>query len=497
MGPISLGGARRPVDPQKVRIPSLTLAALASLLIAAPVAAADQARPADAFVDSVGVNVHLTYGDTAYGNFALVRSRLKELGVRHIRDGLCGSCGWQLDSLDALAADGIHSDLIIGWVNNRTGTLAANLAAVRSRLLGSVDMLEAPNEWDNFSGWSSTWAPELRAYQAGFWNAVHADPVLRSIPIAGPSLVGWDSRAKLGDLSSQLDYGNLHSYPGGKPPEGNLDYELNLARTVSGSKPVVATETGYHNALASNTGHPPVSEAASAVYLPRLFLEYFRRGIVRTYSYELVDERPGQSQSNQEASFGLVRSDFSRKPAYDALRNLLGILADPGAGQPAPADVPLTVSTKATDLRRLVLRKRDGRIDVVLWRTASVWDTATKRAIAVDAAPVTVGFPGVAAGRVQRFAPVDSATGTDVAANGGAYTVAVGAAPVVLELTPAGAVTATPTTTQARKSHASAKARAAARAKARERAKARKRADARAAAKARARARAKAARTAR
>src|SRR5690349_14849382 len=131
----------------------------AALLASVPAASADTARPADSFVDSVGVNVHLTYGDTAYGNFSLVRRRLDELGVRHIRDGLCGSCGWQLDSLRTLAGDGIHADLIVGWVNNRTGTLSANLAAVKSKLLGSVDMLEAPNEWDNFSGWSSTWAP--------------------------------------------------------------------------------------------------------------------------------------------------------------------------------------------------------------------------------------------------------------------------------------------------------------------------------------------------
>jgi hypothetical protein len=468
------------------------LLACAALLGLPGAARADSARPADAFVDSVGVNVHLTYGDTAYGRFSLVRDRLTELGVRHIRDGLCGSCGWQLDSLDTLASRGIRSDLIVGWVDNRTGTLAANLAAVRSRLLGSVDMLESPNEWDNFSGWSSTWAPQLRAYQASFWNAVQADPQLRRIPVAGPSLVGWDSRAKLGNLSGELDLGNLHSYPGGKPPGSNLDYELDLARTVSGSKPVVATETGYHNALASNTGHPPVSEAAAAVYEPRLFLEDFRRGIVRTYSYELVDEWPGQSQTNQEASFGLVRSDFSRKPAFDALRNLLGILADPGAGQPVTADVPLTVTTKATDLHRLVLRKRDGRIDVVLWRAASVWNTTTRQPIAVDALPVTVGFPG--AGRVQRFAPVESAAGTDVTPSGGGYTVAVGAAPIVLELTPAAAATAPVTATTAKPGTApklTAKARAAARTEARERALAR------AARRARAKARAEAAHAAR
>ena len=48
---------------------------------------------ADAFVDSVGVNTHITYTDTIYAkNFSLVNDTLKDLGVRHIRDG-CYS-GW-------------------------------------------------------------------------------------------------------------------------------------------------------------------------------------------------------------------------------------------------------------------------------------------------------------------------------------------------------------------------------------------------------------------
>ena len=49
---------------------------------------AEQARPADAFVDSIGVNVHLGYTDTSYRNYTeVIKPRLREAGIRHIRDG--------------------------------------------------------------------------------------------------------------------------------------------------------------------------------------------------------------------------------------------------------------------------------------------------------------------------------------------------------------------------------------------------------------------------
>jgi hypothetical protein len=292
-------------------------------------------------------------------------------------------------------------------------------------------MIEAPNEWDLFSGWSPSWAGETRSYQERLWHAVHADPRLRPIPVVGPSLVGWDSRDKLGSLSGRLDYGNLHSYSGGRPPEGNLDDELRLAAKVAGRQPVVATEAGYHNATSSAGGHPAVPEAVAAEYLPRLFLEYFRRGIVRTYTYELVDEWPGQALKNPEASFGLLRSDFARKPAFAAVRNLIAILADPGARVP-PAGVPLTVTGGPSDLRRLVLRKRDGRVDVVLWRAGSIWDTARRARLAVARVPVTVAF-GHRIGGVRSFAPARSARGSDLRVARGAVAVRVGSSPVVLE----------------------------------------------------------------
>ena len=66
--------------------------AVAASLVLAPAATASDAHPAsaaDGFVDSIGVNTHTFYTDTAYGDFEAIKAKLAELGVRHIRENLC------------------------------------------------------------------------------------------------------------------------------------------------------------------------------------------------------------------------------------------------------------------------------------------------------------------------------------------------------------------------------------------------------------------------
>src|SRR5690349_15040201 len=47
-----------------------------------------KARTVASFLDSIGVNVHLTQPTYAERFESAIKPRLKELGVRHIRDGL-------------------------------------------------------------------------------------------------------------------------------------------------------------------------------------------------------------------------------------------------------------------------------------------------------------------------------------------------------------------------------------------------------------------------
>ena len=60
------------------------------LACVAPVAAtAETALQADAFVDSIGVNTHLSYFDTPYSyEWSKTFRALQAMGVRHIRDAI-------------------------------------------------------------------------------------------------------------------------------------------------------------------------------------------------------------------------------------------------------------------------------------------------------------------------------------------------------------------------------------------------------------------------
>lgn len=339
------------------------LAALASLLLLAPAPAAadtEQPRSAASFVDSIGVNVHTSYSNTPYGSrLDAVKARLLELGVRHVRDGLQPDRPDQYRALSSLAEAGIHSDLILGEPGIDQAGLDELVSTLDTEAPGVADAVEGPNELDMWGDTSEV--PGLAAYQQALYGAIKGDPALSSLPVIGPALVQRTNQEAVGDISGSLDYGNIHSYPAGDAPEGNLGGYLERAAINSASKPVMATETGYH----TGDGAGAVSDEGMATYLPRLYLEYFRRDVARTYSYELVDE--GKDVGEPEDNYGLLRNDLSEKPAFAALRNTIGILEDGGAPS-TPEPVSFSLSGDLSDLHHLFLQKSDGSLYLALWR---------------------------------------------------------------------------------------------------------------------------------
>ncbi len=378
--------------PRSPRLPRpvLALAAVLCCLVAAPTAgAATQAREADSVVESIGVNTHLGYNDTPYNNFSMVRQRLKELGIRYIRDGISLNRSDVYSRLRTLAGDGIGLNAIAGDPLRRWnfGTIDQQLDMIQKELSSSVVSIEGPNEYD-LQG-DPNWAPVLRDYTRDLWNGVKARPKLASLPVLGPSIVLRENMAKVGDLSAWTDYGNTHTYLSGDIPERDSIWngELAAAAKNSGSSPVQTTETGYHNGVKGTEGHQPCSEKAAGIYMPRLFLENFRRGIVRSFSYEFMDQRPDASKTDIEAAFGLLRNDFSKKPAALATERLIGLLADKGS-RFTPASLSYGLSGAPSTTQQLLLQKRDGSFYLVLWNRVSVWNTANRSD--VDPADVAV-----------------------------------------------------------------------------------------------------------
>ncbi len=417
-------------SPRKLLLTALT----AAFLLAPASANAAVARPADGFVDSIGVNTHLYYDDTDYYQaFGTIEQRLGELGVRHIRENLVPNRTDQYERLNQLAARGIHSTLILGEPDDGSAGLAKLTSILSNHLRGTVEAVEGPNEWD-LNG-PSTWMSGLAPYQAEIYSQIKSSS-LAGLPVIGPSLGNTNSAGT--DVSGSLDYGNIHSYPNGEPPEWNIAKRLSEATRMSGSKPVMATETGYHTAVNYSGDHRPTSEAAEAVYLPRLFLEYYSRGVVRTFSYELLDQFADPNHEEAESNFGLLRNDLSPKPAFVAMKNLISILADPGSSF-APGKLDYTLSGDQDDLHQLLLQKSDGSYYLALWRAESVWDNDRLAAESAATGTVKVSFgDGVAS--AEEFAPnASSQPLRTINASGGQVAVNVGAQVTILRVGSAGA----------------------------------------------------------
>ena len=358
--------------------------------LAVPPAHAQTTIAADRFVDSVGVNIHLHNDGTLYrDNFPLIQSRLLELGVRHVRDGLIDT-EWQeyYDRLNALGQAGIKGLFIVS-----PGMSDALLHSYPSRVPASFEAYEAPNEY-NWSG-DPAWASTLRTTLVQL-RGLRNHPALAGYPIFGPSLTEESAYAALGDITALVDTGNLHNYFAGRHPGtegwgaagyGSIDWNLRNVTSIARGKPVVTTETGYWDDAALVDAIPP---AVIAKYVPRMVLEQFRKGIARTYVYELVDFPEARRES--WSGYGLLTRDGTRKPAFVALQGLLALLSDPGpAFEVRP--IPYAVPDAGADVRHMMFQKRDGRNYLAIWIEQSGYDIAARATIAVAPRTVTLTLP--------------------------------------------------------------------------------------------------------
>jgi hypothetical protein len=416
------------------------LAATACLLCTGAVAgAATNPARAGAFYNSVGVDTHLTFSDTAYGAWPRLVAALDDLGVKHLADGVYGnpdpSWAWFnnyfQNAVQLAASHGMRFAFEMGQPGYRGGSISQLVSALSGPLRNAVEAVVEPNEFDQFSGLTD-WASPLAAYDRQLYTAMKANPSLASLPVIGPSLAGDSAPAQLGDQQQWLDIGNIHPYTGGlAPTPAYTASQLNRIGTVSGNKPVWATELGYYTALNAPRGTlQPVSEATAAVYLLRELLENFKSGIARTYAYELIDDSPDPSNSNIQEHFGLLRNDYTPKPAFTALKNLLALV-----GQQSPATLAplkLDVSTGPNDLRQLVLEQADHTYVAILWRTASIWDTNTRRPLHVSASPITLQIPDAAT--VTSADPITTGNLSPLDLTGGQANLRLGADPIVIQI---------------------------------------------------------------
>ncbi len=341
----------------------------------------EQAKSANSFVDSMGIATHLRYTDTSYGRYSdVVEPRLRELGIRNIRDG--GNDPSLFKKLNQLASFGIRSTLVM---DPRDGITPDNAVELIKKVLPSVTAIEGPNEWDVNSTLTYKGKPfpdGVVDYQTKLYKAVKGNTATSFVSVIAPSMAFPEDGSRMASLQSVVDDGNMHSYPGGNQPDQDLDTKwIPETKKVSGDRPIVATETGWHNAVNdSNASQKGVSEKVSSKYIPRLFLEYFNRGVTRTFLHELMDLR---AQPDMENNFGLIRADGTPKPAFYALKNLISLLQDPqGSSASGSLSYYLTGNTK--NVRHTLLKKSNGDLYLVMWLDVTSTDAAVSQKVTLN-----------------------------------------------------------------------------------------------------------------
>jgi hypothetical protein len=406
------------------------------------------ATQSDRIVDAFGVGIHLPFLDTPYADATRVADALRDLGVRHVRDDLFLNNKRQYAGIGTVADRGIKFNLIMGRPD-KPGTPADYVRTVAGLSAGAVESVEGINEWDLFGAARPDWATEVATWQKDLYAETKANPATSHLPVLSPSMAFKADYAALPDLSPYADKANAHMYPGGFRPSNEITNITTVLRTVVPSKPLIATEAGYHNAVNTTMGHLPVNEQTAGLYLPRLLLDHYVRGEERVYSYELIDEFDDSAKTNPEAHFGLLRRDWSPKPAYTAMKTLLGLMGDPGP-EFATQPLPLAFTGWPTDGRYLVTQKRDGSYVLLLWRDVQVWDPLTRTALLNPTANVTLTFGEQLDMSVYRLSqgaqPIIQTRGTSIhlPMNGGVTAITLSDVPVAVPAPAPTAVRATP-----------------------------------------------------
>src|ERR1700744_1230087 len=110
------------------------------------------ALSATGFLNSLGVNTHLSFDTSTYANVAKVATALDYLGIDHVRDSLYTST-LAISSFDTLAADGIKFDFDPALRADHTVSVSGfvnQLASYEHEFPGSISAIEGANEVNNF-----------------------------------------------------------------------------------------------------------------------------------------------------------------------------------------------------------------------------------------------------------------------------------------------------------------------------------------------------------
>ena len=417
-------------------------------------AAVEQARPADAFVETIGLGGRYDwmFGE---GNLKDAKRVLQKTRIRYIRGGVLGEGVDQVAYSTAMRK--MLTDLNIKMCGGVSWEAPDESIAAVQRLGPALYALEGVNEsWERpswgWKGWNT--ALDVQKFIYGLGRSRNLD--VYSWTLGGPfnAYVMEEFTDGYRQTDAFSTHANFHPYHWYTNPDGRgtskmiglwQDAEtpdkkgaVETVRRVmqNPKKRLVATEWGWSNA--PKEGDPfDVPEAARAKFYARGMLESFNAGLERSFLYSINSHLPYN-----------IRDGAKLLPTGQAVADLIALTEDRGtAFKTRKLDYSLSVDSgmstrddhdlRNDEIHHTLLQKRDGRFLLILWADKDSQNGDTK------SEPATLTLPSGAA-RVRIFKPVSNgakAVSTLGAVAAGGKVRLTGAAaipdhPLIIELTP-------------------------------------------------------------
>ncbi len=222
------------------------------------------------------------------------------------------------------------------------------------------------------------------------------------LTIIGPNLYGGEPDE---DLKKVLEYGaisfvdgiSLHPYGNPDTLIGRLERLQGMLRKFNGGKdkPLYLTEFGWTTAWGYDTEHTQARSVARALCSVRS-LPYVKGA----WLYNIVDCTVKESNvwhpEFTEDNFGLVKNDYTPKPAYYVLRDIAPVISK---GKFIRRTVAAAGPAGSQQIRMSEFQMPDGRRAVVAWQTDMKWGSWSKFKV-VDSADGSVELMKLGSGTV-------------------------------------------------------------------------------------------------
>lgn len=365
-----------------------TLAAFSCIGGAAP-AAPEKARPADAFVETIGVGSRFDWIRNDK-NLDKAKNALRQLGIRYVRAGYLPEGGDPVAytrDMKQMALDlNIKVCLSLGWNGRAQMTEAVNRWTSAP---SPVYALEGINEGFGRPDWGSRDWENALDVQKFLWELGRPKNLeIYSWTLGGPAGFYWAMPREADKYTTHV---NVHPYHWYTNPHGRGNTKMNglwqntetpenagtiaTARNAwmhNPSKPIVSTEFGWGlDTLLGN--YVGVSEEVQAKYLTRALLENFNAGLERGYIYSLF---------RHNDDFGIANTNGTLRPSGRAIAALIALTGEQRRGVSANTaagslgySLRVDSGIKTVDNREVrddeihhtLLQKKDGRFLLILW----------------------------------------------------------------------------------------------------------------------------------